>query len=240
MESRTEIDRTLLHHRILKLIIPALLACLWLLTIQPASAQRNAFHFTEAPKLRQSSLFTLVYAIPTDSVYELVYKNKALSPSSAWMQHPAFVIPADRYNAFDSVVWLRSTPAGYYLAVSAQQAQVQTRIIQKPAFRMYITDMERIKVLNIRDSVNREVKDISVRLRDKDLSYDNTMKAFVLDGYSEGDIVTVRRDNDISFLTCTNHENPYYERKHVIEQVPTGSLTDIWSPTSLCTSRTIR
>lgn len=194
----------------------ALLFALIFFGITTVDAQRNVFHFSEAPKLRQSSPFIYVYAIPADSVYDFAYRaDKALSAATLWMQQPAFVIPADRYGAFDSLLALRNTPAGYYLGISAQQSQMQLRVLRKATFRLYVADMERIKVLSIRDSVNREVRNnISVLLHGRALSYDTAMKGFVLDDFNHGDIITVRKDNDIAFLNCSDQSNPSYERPH--------------------------
>jgi len=188
-----------------RLIFP--LCCLAL--IADARAQSNMFHFSEAPKFSQSALYTYVYAVPVDSVRAIAYERGQVDPAVAWMQHPAYIIPSGKT---DSLFLVAGVPHGTYLSVTANQNQIIRNIHQHAGFTVEITDIERIQVLNVKDTGGRELSNVAVTLGKKALMYDPRMRGYVVSDFDNGDILSVRRGADIRFFKCSVQKNDDYEK----------------------------
>jgi len=182
-------------------------------------AQNNRFIFDKVPQFLTESAYTYVYAIPTDSVLKYVYSYyKDFDSGSAWLTHPVYVIPN---NQFDSLISLNTTPTGYYLSVTAFKNEIIFEIKRKAAFRLYIVDLKTSKILTFRDSANRILSDIDIRLGTTNISYDTGVKGFIIRNFRNRSLITMRKGNDISFLRAYKNSNSDYERQipHPYEQI---------------------
>ena len=69
-----------------KVFMTCLISYVLFLMPLTATAQRNAFHFPAPPVFQTASVNSWVYRIPTDSVYNIVFRGTSIKPTVSWMQ----------------------------------------------------------------------------------------------------------------------------------------------------------
>ncbi|XZF13111.1 alpha-2-macroglobulin family protein [Chitinophagaceae bacterium MMS25-I14] len=169
-------------------------------------AQRNVFRFPEKPDLLQRSPYTCLYRIPQDSVFSQAYSNSTILPGTPWMQIPAYIIP---YNSTDSFLHTPGIRPGYYVSVQAEMNRMNTRIVHKERFHVFVHDLEKGWLITVYDMNGQPNKTAAVTCGKIAIPYSEALQGYLLASFRNNDWVTVKYEDDIVFLQCNSRHNTY-------------------------------
>ncbi|PZF72814.1 alpha-2-macroglobulin family protein [Taibaiella soli] len=174
-------------------------------------AQRNVFHFTDAPQLLRHSPYTCFYRIPVDSVHRVAYTDSAIDPQSNWMLQPAYTVP---FQKGDSLLNTHIMPPGYYLLTDANENNINTRIIHIPSFNVNIFNLREMQLLTIDDDLQQPVSDAQVMFNGQNVVYDPGYKGYIIRNLDESSMISVRRGEDIMFYGYRAEKRTPYKNEY--------------------------
>jgi hypothetical protein len=185
-----------------------LLLFICIIALTTAKAQTHQFQFKEAPKFETSSTLAFIYAIPLDSVKRIAYTvNSHIDPNVYWLQKPTYIVPRISLDSFFNT---NAPGVGHYLSVTAVENQIRFRLHHRAGFSVLISNLEQIKLINVRDSFGNELKDATIQLGKKFLSYDTAMNGYVVGKFRGIKTLTVRHGTDVQYFYCYSEQNNTY------------------------------
>lgn len=173
-----------------KMILNLLTGLTALLTVYSlqTNAQTNWFEYKEKQEMPWEGSMALLYRIPVDSVYKVVYEYKPISTTAAWMQQPAYAVPAAKV---DSLLATDIVPA-YYVVAKAVQDRIYLHIREKKGFTTSIADLRDLQLLEVRSNDGKPMSDATVVQRKKKIPYDPEMRGYMLKPV-KNELIEIRR-----------------------------------------------
>lgn len=190
-----------------KVLMTVLISCVLLSGFIPATAQRNAFHFSRLPQFQAASHHTWLYRIPDDSVYHIVFAGGKIDPATSWMRERSLIAPPGKA---DSVLRLPQTAPGYYLAVNARNNNIELGFVHKQSFRVNVDMLEHTSILTVLDTNDRYIRDAIVMRNNKQIPFNTLMNGYVLNDYDNLDLISIRYEGDVHFMNCSVIPNYNY------------------------------
>lgn len=176
-----------------------------------AFSQVKHYHFEQAKDMAWGSRWGQVYQVPKDSVYELLLRNKVLSPDAAWLQEPLLRIDITR---FDSLLNTTTLTPGYYVMVAAVQNELKFHFRRKIGLAAELIQLHNKDFIQVKDADGKLISDAIVNFSGKNIPYDPGLKAYPITGNRKGRVI-IQRENDIMFFRIHSgrlyNDAPYRE-----------------------------
>lgn len=181
-----------------------------------ALAQNPPAGRAEADKLKFGSDFAYIFKVPGDSVLDYCYKGKVPQPGSNWLQTPAHVAIA---NKTDSLLNSPGTPVGHYIIAQVMEGSLTFRTVNTSPLSCNLVNMERDKLLIIRDKTGKLIEDATVKVKGKTIPFNRQLMAFIIEP-GQNDTLEVRSGSSLHYFITGNYNynnnsyrNSYYDNQ---------------------------
>ncbi|RYD99980.1 MAG: hypothetical protein EOP54_01865 [Sphingobacteriales bacterium] len=181
-----------------------------------ALAQNPPVTPTDAGKLKFGSDLTYIFKVPDDSVLDYCYKGKSPQAASNWLQTPAYVVIT---NKTDSLIHSTQIPVGHYLMGRVSEGNLNFSTVNTSTLSCNLVNMERDKLLIIRDKTGKMIEDAIVKIKGKTIPFNKQLMVFLI-APGQNDTVEIRSGLSLHYFISgsysyanNNYRNSYYDNQ---------------------------